>query len=458
MQIFENFKKNCNSTALVDEKIGSVKYSELIKQINLTKTKIKKNSIILLVADNSASFVLGYVSLLSCKKAINILIDESFSDNFIKDIIKKYKPNYVFATKEYFKLNSKYKSILNFYTHSIFEINSNFERKLNYENFLLLSTSGSTQSPKFVRLSKRNISDNTMKICLGLGVKKTHTTITTMPLGYSYGLSILNTHLFKCAKIIMNNNTILEREFWVKIRNYNVNSLGGVPEFYEIMKKINFEKYNLSSIKYMTQAGGKLDEKSLKYFGEVCKKKSIKFYIMYGQTEASPRMTILHWKMFFRKLNSVGRPLKNYKVKILNSKHKNKKIRAEGEVVFYGDNVCLGYAKNFKDLIKGNLNKKKLFTGDIGYLDKDKFLYIIGRKSKFIKFFGKRLDLREIERFLFSKGFKTKCIVVDKMLKLNLYNKQNKENEIKLSIKEQFNINQNYIYINKKFTKTFKDL
>ena len=117
----------------------------------------------------------------------------------------------------------------------------------------------------------------------------------------------------------------------------------------------------------------------------------------------------------------------------------------------------MGYAKNSNDLKKGDINKKKLFTGDIGYQDKDKYLYIVGRKKKFIKFFGKRLDLKQIEDFLYLKGFKVRCLVADKFLKLNLYNKQSLESEIKLNLKEQFDINQNFIIINKKFTKTFKD-
>jgi long-chain acyl-CoA synthetase len=456
MEIFKNFKKNLNSIALIDEKIGNFKYKDLINQMGVTKDRIKNNSVVLLIADNSAHFVLGYVSFLSCKNVINILLDISFSEDFIKDVISKYKPNYVFSPNGNFHFKNEYKEILNLYSYSIFEINKNVNKNLNFDNFLLLSTSGTTQSPKFVRLSKKNINDNTKKICQSLKIKKNHTTITTMPLGYSYGLSILNTHLFKCAKIVMNNNTVIEKIFWRKIKDYKIDSFGGVPEFFEILKKINFEKFYLNSIKYITQAGGRLDENLLKYFGKICKKKSIKFYVMYGQTEAGPRMSVLNWRMFYKKLNSVGHPLKNYKVKIICKKNKIK-TKKKGEIVFYGDNVCLGYAKNSNDLKKGDINKKKLFTGDIGYQDKDKYLYIVGRKKKFIKFFGKRLDLKQIEDFLYLKGFKVRCLVADKFLKLNLYNKQSLESEIKLNLKEQFDINQNFIIINKKFTKTFKD-
>ena len=107
---------------------------------------------------------------------------------------------------------------------------------MNYINFLLLSTSGTTHSPKFVRLSKKNIEDNTKKIIKCLKIKKDHTTITTMPAGYSYGLSIINTHLKCGAKIVLNKNSILEKQFWNKIKNFKVNSFGGVPEFYDFLK------------------------------------------------------------------------------------------------------------------------------------------------------------------------------------------------------------------------------
>ena len=458
MEMFKKFKANSNSIALVDDEIGVLKYKNLSDYIDFSKRKINNKSVILLIADNSAPFVLGYVSLLSCKNVINILVDVSFSDKFIKDTIEKFKPNYVLSPKKKINLIEKYKTIISIYSYAIFETNYNYNKNLDFKNFLLLSTSGTTQSPKFVRLSKKNIIDNTKKICASLPIKKSHSTVTTMPLGYSYGLSILNTHLYKCGKIILNNNTILEKTFWNKVKKYNINSFGGVPEFYEILKKINFEKYFLKSISYITQAGGKLDDNTAEYLGALCKRNNAKFFIMYGQTEASPRMTILKWPQFFEKKKSIGKPLKDYKIKIINSKKKSLKINKKGEIVFYGDNVCLGYAKTIKDLKKGDTNKKTLYTGDLGFKDKDGYIYIVGRKSKFIKIYGKRLDLIEIEKFLQEKGIKVRCIIEDKALKLNLYNNQNKEEKIKLDLKDKFKINQNFIVINKKFNKTFKDL
>lgn len=457
LKILNNIQTYKNQIALVTDS-DCLSYRDLIKQSDKIKKQIKLNSVVLLVADNSSDFVVGYISFISKEKTINILADNSFSIEFLEKIIKNYEPNYIYVSKNNKYFEKKYQKILNYNSYTLFETDFSNHKKLNFKNFLLLSTSGTTQSPKFVRLSRKNLEDNTIKIANHLSIKKNHTTITTMPMGYSYGLSILNTHLLLGAKIVLNKCTILEKSFWSKVIKHKVNSFGGVPEFYEFLRRINFERHFHTSIKYLTQAGGKLNEETLKYFGDICKKKKIKFYVMYGQTEASPRMSLLNWNMFFKKINSIGKPLKGYKMNLI-SKNKKliKKNNQEGEIVFHGNNVSLGYAKNLKDLRSGDINKKSLFTGDIAYKDKDNFYYIIGRKKRFIKLFGKRFDLKEIENFLFSHGIKVRCNLSDSKLTLNLYNNFQKAQFIKNLLHKHLNINQNYILIKTSYKKTFKD-
>lgn len=458
VKIFRNFYKYKNSIALIDNKFGNFTYKDLLYNSAKINKLIKSNSVALLIADNNSEFVLGYVAFLSKKNIISILVDSSFSIEFILKMIKNYKPNYIYAPKETMYLKKNYVQILDFNSYTIFQTKKAADRKLNFENFLLISTSGTTASPKFVRLSKVNLEDNVLKISQYLNIKKNHTTITTMPLGYSYGLSVINTHLQKGARIVLNKSTILEKVFWNKISDYKVNSFGGVPEFYEFLKRIGFHKNLYPSIKYLTQAGGKLKEETLKYYGNLCLQNKIKFYVMYGQSEASPRMTFLDWKMFFKKINSIGKPLKGCKINLFMKNRKVvKEANKEGEIVFYGKNVSLGYSKNIKDLKKGNVNKKILYTGDIGYRDNENFYYITGRKKRFIKLFGKRLDLKEIESFLSSHGIKVRCDVNDLKLKLNLYNNFKKEKFIKTFLSKHLNINQNYILIKKNLKKTFKD-
>ena len=137
-----------------------------------------------------------------------------------------------------------YKSLFNvisFSEYAIYQTNFNYYKNLNFKNFLLISTSGTTQNPKFVRLSEINIQDNIKKIINYLKIKEKQITITTMPMGYSYGLSILNSHLVAGSTVVLNNKTVIDKNFWDKINKYKVNSFGGVPEFYEYLKRIDFE-------------------------------------------------------------------------------------------------------------------------------------------------------------------------------------------------------------------------
>ena len=249
----------------------------------------------------------------------------AFKSKFINDIINLYKPNFIFAPKEFiFEANTEEIEI-NKKSYKLYKTFFKKLKKINFKNFLLLSTSGTTQNPKFVRLSKKNILNNTKNIINYLSIKSSHTTITTMPMGYSYGLSIINTHLFAGSKILLNEKTIFETEFWKRIQENKISSFGGVPEFYEYLKKLKFEKKNISSLVYITQAGGKLNEECLKYLGNICSNFDIRFFVMYGQTEASPRMSFLDWKKFKLKPNSIGKPLKGCQFELLDTNKKKNK-------------------------------------------------------------------------------------------------------------------------------------
>ncbi len=454
----EKFKKNI---ALINNNEDEYSYEHLLKLINLINAKIKKRSLILLITSNSAESIIGYVSFIKFNN-VTILLDNNFTIEYANKIIKKYQPNYIFSPKNYLQKAGTILACNFLKEYSLIKTNYKTHNKINSKNFLLLSTSGTTQSPKFVRLSKKNLHSNTKNIINYLGIKSSHTTITTMPMGYSYGLSIINTHLESGSKIIVNNKTIFDREFWKKIIKYKVTSLGGVPQFYEQLKKIKFENFDLSSLKYLTQAGGKLEIFFLKYFGNICKKNKLKFFVMYGQTEASPRMSYLDWKKLFSKMESIGKPLKGSKFKIIDKRKKyiNKPF-INGELVYYGENVSLGYAHSLKDLNKGNINKGKLYTGDLAYKDKQGYFYIVGRKNRFSKIFGKRIDLDDIEKKLNKDNFKIKCIPDNKFLKIEIINDYNLD-EIKKVINNLYGINQNFILIQKvkKFTHQnyFKDI
>ena len=170
---------------------------------------------------------------------------------------------------------------------------------------------------------------------------------------------------------------------------------------------------------------------------------------MYGQTEASPRMSYLKWEKFSDKFESIGKPLDGSKFKILDRKNKYIQIPYSiGELIYFGKNVSLGYALNLKDLKKGNENKGKLFTGDLAYKDNDGYFYITGRKNRISKVFGIRIDLDDIEKKLKRSSFKIKCVPDNKYLKILIINDYS-VNQIKKIIYDFYGINKNFIFISK---------
>ena len=447
-ELFINLEKFKNRIALIGPDNKQYSYDYISKKTAYMNSKIEKKSIILVVGSNHVESIMGYVAFVNSNNVI-LLLDKSFSVDYINQIIKKYKPNYIYAPKKNFRILINYYCIISGEDYNLVKTTFSKHKKINKKNLLLLSTSGTTRNPKFVRLSKFNLINNTKSIIEYLNINSKDITITTMPMAYSYGLSIINTHLFSGSKIIINNETIFDKNFWNKIIKYKVTSFGGVPQFYEFLKKIKFDKINLPNLKYLTQAGGELEKPSLKYFEEICKKKKIKFYVMYGQTEASPRMSYLKWNMLKYKLGSIGKPLKGSNFYIFDKKRKNvKKPYLIGELVYVGKNVSLGYANSKSDLNNGDVNKGKLFTGDLAYKDKDEYYYIVGRINRISKIFGIRINLDDIEKFFKKNHLKVKCISDNKYLKILIKNDYDQE-KIKNLIFNYFGINRNYIVISK---------
>ena len=232
-------------------------------------------------------------------------------------------------------------------------------------------------------------------------------------------------HYNRCAKYkkIINN---------LKFKLKNKNKLEDFP-----MRPVRiFKKFDLPDLKYFTQAGGALRKDLIEYFLTYSEKSKKEFVVMYGQTEATARMTYLPYQMLRKKIGSVGIPITEGKIHLVSNKSKNDN---KGEIIYEGKNVSLGYAKNFKDLAKKDENKGILKTGDLAAKDSDGYLYITGRKSRDIKLFGHRVNLDEVEQILFKKGYNCKCCGIDN--KVTIFHIDNTyTGEILKYISKQINI------------------
>lgn len=272
---------------------------------------------------------------------------------------------------------------------------------LNEELALLLTTSGSTGSPKLVRQSYRNIQSNAEAIAAYLELDDTERPITTLPMNYTYGLSVINSHVQVGATVLLTEQSMAMKGFWQFMREQEATSFSGVPFTYELLKKVRFFKMDLPSLRTMTQAGGKLSPELHREFAQWAAEKGKRFVVMYGQTEATARMGYLPADKSLEKYGSMGRPIPGGRFILVDGNDQEiTEPDIVGELIYEGDNVTLGYGLCREDLAKGDERQGRLITGDMARMDADGYYYIVGRKKRFLKIFGNRVNLDEIDQLV----------------------------------------------------------
>jgi long-chain acyl-CoA synthetase len=258
---------------------------------------------------------------------------------------------------------------------------------------LLLSTSGTTGSPKLVRLSRANLLANARSIAQYLELTAAERAITSLPFHYSYGLSVLNSHLAVGASLVVSDASVMRPELWNAIRSHACTSFAGVPYAYQIMRRVGFERMELPSLRTLTQAGGKLPVPLIAHYHALMKARGGRFYTMYGQTEATARISYLPPARAEDKAGSIGIAIPGGSLSI-----------DDEELVYRGPNVMLGYATQAEDLALGDTLDGVLRTGDLGYRDDEGFFYITGRRKRFAKIYGLRINLDELETKVRAHG------------------------------------------------------
>ncbi|WP_444633051.1 AMP-binding protein [Cupriavidus oxalaticus] len=271
---------------------------------------------------------------------------------------------------------------------------------------VLLSTSGSTGSPKLVRLTAGNLDANAGSIAKYLELGEGERPITSLPMHYSYGLSVLNSHLSVGATILLTGQPLTARKFWDMFREHGATSLAGVPTVYAMLKQLRFERMELPSLRTMTQAGGRLAPDLVRWFGELAQSRGQRFFVMYGQTEATARMSYVPVHKLQDKAGSIGVAIPGGKLELVGEDGKVIHAPGEtGELRYSGPNVMMGYASGVEDLAMPDVHGGVLLTGDLAKRDEDGFFHVVGRIKRFIKVFGNRIGLDEVEAQLRENGY-----------------------------------------------------
>jgi acyl-CoA synthetase (AMP-forming)/AMP-acid ligase II len=268
----------------------------------------------------------------------------------------------------------------------------------------MLATSGTTGSSKYVRLSAANVDANARSIASYIGLTPAERPVTSLPFHYSFGLSVLNSHWLAGATVVLTAESVVQRTFWDIVREHGCTSIAGVPYTYQMLERVGYRDMDLPSMRTMQQAGGALDRKLTAIYGEHMLRKGGRFFVMYGQTEATARIAWVPPDRLLEKLGSAGVAIPGGRLRIEPPEGMEAGSPPTGEVIYEGPNVMLGYAERRGDLQAGDQLQGVLRTGDIGYLDDDGFLFLTGRSKRIAKVFGLRVNLDEVELMLRESG------------------------------------------------------
>nr|WP_297422966.1 AMP-binding protein [uncultured Actinotalea sp.] len=277
---------------------------------------------------------------------------------------------------------------------------------------LLLSTSGSTGSAKLVRLSRQNVDSNAAAIAASLGLGADDSAVTSLPLHYTYGLSVLHSHLHVGGAVALTGLSVVDTCFWELVRTEGVTSVAGVPHTFDLLDRTGFTGADLPELRRITQAGGRLAPDAVLRWHGTGRRHGWDLVVMYGQTEATARMAVLPPHLTATHPAAVGRVLPGGELRVEPVPEADEP--GVGELVYRGPNVMLGYATTPADLALGR-TVTELRTGDLGRI-RDGLVEVVGRRARFVKLFGLRIDLGVLEARLADGGLTAACAGDDDVL------------------------------------------
>lgn len=395
-----DLEQHGGKTAILDEYGTSVSYDTLQSEGQKLAEAAGGRCLVFSLCKNTIGSVLGYVSFLN-NGIVPVLLNANLDRELLDSLLDAYHPSYLWVPEGQADSFPGTEKVYTAHQYVLLKTHSSLVYPLYPELGLLLTTSGSTGSPKFVRQSYANIRANAESIVSYLKLDETERPITTLPMNYTYGLSIINSHLLVGAAILVTEKSLMQKEFWQFFKSAGATSFGGVPYTYEMLDKMRFTRMDLPTLRTMTQAGGKLLPELHKKFAEYAQQAGKHFVVMYGQCEATARMGYLPSEQALAKCGSMGIAIPGGRLRLIDVDGSEvTDPHVTGELVYEGPNVTLGYAECGEDLIKGDERHGVLQTGDMAQRDEDGYYYIVGRKKRFLKIYGNRVNLDEIDRLV----------------------------------------------------------
>ncbi|MGK0468665.1 AMP-binding protein [Clostridium sp.] len=412
------FSSKHDKTAVIFE--NEISYKEIFENVNkkasfITNKGLSKKDAVLLVSANSNFFIENYFGIIK-SGAICVPINPDLNSNQIKFIVDSLNIKLIFSQN---KFTSKIKQLVSddveIYTES-FEYNDidtckdNHSIDIKEDVAVILFTSGSTGKPKGVMLTHHNLMFNTNSIIDYLSITKHDRVEMVLPFYYCYGTSILHTHFRVGGSIVINNRFMFPQTVIEDINKYNCTGFSGVPSNFQILLRMtDIKKTKLPTLRYITQAGGKLSDIFIKELIDILK--GVDIFIMYGQTEATSRLSYLPPHLINKKMNSIGKGISGTELVVLNSEGKKVGPGEIGEIAARGGNIMKGYFNDNSETTKV-IRSGYLYTGDLAKVDGEGYIYIVSREKNIIKSGGNRISPKEIEDVIAQIPQVVECAVI----------------------------------------------
>ena len=357
-----------------------------------------------LFAFNDAESLIAYLAAIQAGHAV-VMLNPELDEVFRANLISLFKPDFIIAPKSHppmsvWPANNAYHTVESPHPSELLMLSTAPNRYAVHSSLtLLISTSGSTGSPKLVRLSWDNLECNARQINEALHNTDEDRTMITAPIFNGYGQSVIHTMLLAGGSFALTRARVVTREFWDAARQAECNAIGGTPFFYQTLERLDLDSLNVPRLKKFVQIGGRLPGRLVRKFHTIAQDRGGELHLMYGQAEATARISGLPPNLLPDAFASVGFVLNGGRLWAERGVDKCAPME-EGELVYQGPNVMWGYATCPEDLSKGDELGGVLATGDLGYSDARGLFYITGRKSRFVKLHGWRVSLEEVEELL----------------------------------------------------------
>ncbi len=415
--LFDIDKKPALSLAAIDDAGGQLVYGDIVSLRAELAKLMPERELVFCLCENRVGALAGFLALYDCKD-VCLLLSAKIDKGLLDILFATYSPSFFWMPDSKIA-EFGYDIVYRFKGYSLCKT-KNKAPIMHPDLSMLMTTSGTTGSPKLVRHKYGNIEANARNVAQVFGWTERERGIIDLPMQYTMGLNVITSHLYAGATVLLLEVNLMSPKYWAFIKEQKGTNFTGVPFSYEILNRLRFGRMDLPYLTTMAEGGGKMSDTLFKTFADLAEEKGKRFFATFGTTETSARLAFLPPHDALTHIGSIGRAIPEGRLILVDEEGVEiTEAGVEGELRYEGPNVTMGYGTSAEDLMKGDEFCGVYETGDIARKDNDGYYYIVGRKKRFLKLFGLRVSLDQSERIIKdSLGIECACTGDDNQMQI----------------------------------------